>query len=81
MMKEDLCITGISDASHNQEDNSITGEMILLSSKTTEAASPIYWKSGVIRKVCTLPKAAETRVLMRMIDDGTTLARQRSWHL
>ena len=76
--KEDLCITGISDASHNQEDNSIAGEMILLSSKTTEAASPIYWKSGVIRKICTSPKAAETRSLMKLVDDSTNMMKQLS---
>ena len=43
-----------------------------------DAASPIFWKSGAIRKVCTLPKAAETRALMRLVDDGTSLARQVS---
>ena len=38
--------------------------------------SPIYWKSGVIRKVCTSPKAAETRALMKLVDNGTSLASQ-----
>ena len=50
----------------------------MLENKKTEAESPIYWKSGVIRKVCTLPKAAKTRLLMRLVDDGTSMARQGS---
>lgn len=50
----------------------------MLGNKKTEAESPIYWKSGVIRKVCTLPKAAKTRLLMRLVDDGTSMARQVS---
>ena len=37
-----------------------------------ERVSPIYWKSGVIRKVCTLPKAAETKSLMGLVDDATS---------
>ena len=32
----------------------------------------------MIRKVCTLPKVAETRALMRLMDDGTSLAGQVS---
>ena len=53
-------------------------EMIMLGNKKTENASPIYWKSGVIRKVCMSPKVAQTRTLMRLIDDGTSLARHIS---
>ena len=52
--------------------------MILLGNKKTVAASPIYWKYGVIRKVCLSPKAAETRSLMRVVDDSLCLARQLS---
>merc|ERR1711984_64939 len=37
-----------------------------------------YWKAGVIRKVCLSPKAAETRSLMRVVDDTMCLARQIS---
>ena len=75
---EDLCVIGISDASYSQEDNSVAGEMILLGSKNTNAAAPIYWKSGIIRKICMSPKAAETRVLMKIVDDGTNMSKQLS---
>ena len=54
------------------------GEIILLSNKQITAASPLYWKSGVIRKVCTSPKAAETRSLLKTVDDSTSMARQIS---
>ena len=47
--KDELGVVGISDASYHYDDNSVGGEMILLSSKQTTAASPLYWKSGVIR--------------------------------
>ena len=76
--KEDLCVVGVCDASYHHGDNSVGGEMIMLGNKKTDVVSPIYWKSGVIRKVCTLPKAAETRALMRLVDDGTCLVRQVS---
>ena len=42
------------------------------------AASPIYWKAGVIRKVCLSPKAAEMRSLIKVVDDTLCLARQIS---
>ena len=49
--KRSLCVFGIGDSSYHQDENAVTGEMILLGNKQTVAASPIYWKSGVIRKV------------------------------
>ena len=45
---------------YHQDENAVSGEMILLGNKKNMAASPIYWKAGVIRKVCLSPKAAET---------------------
>ena len=38
--------------------------------------APIFWKSGVIRKVCTSPKAAETRGIMKIVDDASNVAEQ-----
>ena len=76
--KDDLCVVGISDASYHYDENSVSGEIILLSSKKTAVASPLYWKSGVIRKVYTSLKAAETRSLMKLVDDSTKLVRQLS---
>ena len=69
---------GISNASYHQTDNAVAGEMILMGSKKSMAASPLYWRSGVIRKVCLSPKVAETRALVKTVDDSLCLARQMS---
>ncbi len=50
----------------------------MLANKKTMNVSSIYWKSGVIKRVCMSPKAAETRALMKIVDDVTNLARQVS---
>ena len=76
--KEDLCVIGISDASYHQRDHSVTGEMILLGSKTTKMATPMYWKSGVIRKVCLSPKAAETRGVLKIVDERNNMSNKLS---
>ena len=76
--KQELCVSGISDASYHQEGNAVSGEMILLGNKKNVAASPLYWKAGVIRKVCLSPKAAETRSLIKVVDDTLCLSRQIS---
>ena len=49
-----------------------------MGSRTTKIASPMYWKSGVIRKICTSPKAAETWGVMKMVDDGVNMTKQLS---
>ena len=36
----------------------------------------MYWKSGVIRKICSSPKAAETRGVMKLVDDCINMANQ-----
>ena len=54
--KEYLCVIGVRDTSYNQEDHSVAGGLILLGSRTTKIASPMYWKSEEIRKIYTSPK-------------------------
>ena len=66
------------DTSYHHNDNSVSGEMIMLGNKKIEAVSPFFWKSGIIRKMCISPKAAETRSLMRLVDDSTSMARKVS---
>ena len=65
--KDYLCVVRIGDASYHEDDNLVSGGLVLLSKK--------YWKSGVIRKVGTLHKAAETRSLVKLVDDSVSLAR------
>ena len=74
--KENLCVVGISDASYNQDGHSLAREMIMLSSKKTEMASPMYWKSGIIRKICMSLKASKTRGVMELVDDSVNLKKQ-----
>ena len=69
---------GISDASYHQENHLIVGEMILLTNKMTLAATPIYWKLGTIRKICTSLKAAETQAMMKIIDNSMNIRKQLS---
>ena len=59
----------MSDASYNQEELLVAREIIMMSNKENKNVSPIYWKSGVIRKVCTSLKAVETRGVMKVVDD------------
>ena len=76
--KEEICVSGISDASYHHDENAVSGEVILLGNKSSLAANPIYWKSGVIRKVCLSAKAAETRSMIKTVDDTSCLSRQVS---
>ena len=76
--KEDLCLIGVTDASYSQTENAVYGNLIMIGNKNTTAVSPIYWKSGIIRKVCMSPKAAETRSMIKIVDDSLCLARQIS---
>ena len=76
--KKELCIIGVCDASYHCDDKSVAGEMVILGNKETSDALLIYWKLGVFRKLCMSPKAAETRALIRLVDDGMSMARQVS---
>ena len=74
--KNYLCSIGVGDASYHQDDRSVAGEMIMLGNQRTGKTVPIYWRSGVIRKVCVSPKAAKTRSLLRLMNDGVHMAKQ-----
>ena len=50
----------------------------MMGNMRTGKAVPLYWRAGVIRKVCVSPKAAETRALLRLMDDGVHMAKQLS---
>ena len=56
----------------------MAGELIMLGNQKTGKAALLFWRSGVIRKVCMSPKAAETRSLLRLIDDGVHMGKQLS---
>ena len=50
----------------------------MLGNRKTGRAAQMYWRSGVKRKLCVSPKAAETRVLLRLMDEGVHMAKQMS---
>ena len=56
----------------------VSGGMVLLGNKWSLAVNPVYWKSGVVRKVCLSAKAAETRSMIKVVDDTLCLTRQVS---
>ena len=68
----------MNDASYHCDDRSVAGEMIMMGNKKNGKGAPLYWRSGVIRKVCVSPKAAETRALLRLMDDCVHIAKQLS---
>ena len=73
--KDELSVIGVSDASYHHDDKSVAGEFIMLRNQKTGKAAPLYWILGVIRKICISPKAAETRSMLRLIDDGVHMAK------
>ena len=60
-----MCVFGVSDASYHQEELSVCWSDV-----------NDYWKSGVIRKVCTSPKAMRTRGVMKVVDDACNASGQ-----
>ena len=65
---------GIGDASFKSDDKAIGGVMLFLSNSKMTKASPIYWKSKQIERVCHSSKDAETLNMSRMVDDATYAA-------
>ena len=74
--KEELVIFGLGDASYRNNGKSIGGHLVLLGSKNTCDAVPIFWKSKTIQKVCHSAKSAETRSLSKLVDDAVYFASQ-----
>ena len=50
--KERICVIVVSDASYHQEELLVAGERIMMGNKEKRNVSLIFWKSGVIRKIC-----------------------------
>ena len=74
--REDLVIIGLGDASYKQDDKAIGGVILLLANSLFTKASPIYWKSKQIVRVCHSSKDAETLNLIKMVDDAILTSRQ-----
>ena len=73
--KEDLVVIGLGDASYKQDDKAVGGVILLLANSSLTKASPIYWKSKQIERVCHSSKDAETLNLIKIVDDAVLTSR------
>ena len=74
--KDDLIVVSIGDASFMVEDKAIGGVLLFLAISSMTKASPIYWKSKTISRVCHSSKDAETLNVLTMVEDAIFAARQ-----
>ena len=74
--KEKLMIVGIGDASFKSDDKAIGGVLLFLANEEMTRATPIYWKSKTIARVCYSSKDAETINISKMMDDAIFAAWQ-----
>ena len=74
--KDDLKMIGISDASYKFNDKSVCGVFFFLANDRMTLASPLFWKSKQIKRVCHSSKDVETLTISRMVDDVIFTARQ-----
>ena len=65
---------GLCDASYRSDEKSVAGKIIMLGNKKTERALVMFWRSGIIRNIYHLPKAAEKWSVLRAVDDGVHMA-------
>ena len=69
-------VVGIGDASFKSDDKAIGGVLLFLANEEMTRATPIYWKSKTIARVCYSSKDAETINISKMMDDAIFAARQ-----
>ena len=67
--KEDLEVSGIGDASYKMGEKSIGGNVVLLRNKRNKKVLPLFWKSKSIQNVCHSSKEAETRNMVKLLDE------------
>ena len=68
--KEDLVVTGIGDASYKVDEKAIGGNVVLLRNMKDTRVLPVYWKSKMIRQVCHSAKEAETKNMLKLMDEA-----------
>ena len=71
-----MVIVGIGDASFKSDDKAVGGVSLFMANSKLTRASPVYWKSKQIVRVCHSSKDAETLNMTRLVDDATFAARQ-----
>ncbi len=68
--KEDLVVTGVGDASYKVDEKAIGGNIVMLRDRKSERVVPLFWKSKSIQKVCHSSKEAETKNLVKLVDES-----------
>ena len=68
--KEDLVVTGVGDASYKIDEKAIGGNIVMLRDRKSESVMPLFWKSKSIQKVCHSSKEAETKNLVKLVDES-----------
>ena len=68
--KEDLVVTGVGDASYKVDEKVIGGNIVMLRDRKSERVVPLFWKSKSIQKVCHSSKEAETKNLVKLVDES-----------
>ena len=71
--RKDLIIVGIEDASFKSEEKAVGGVFLFLANSSMTRASPLYWKSKTISRVCHSSKDAETLNISKMVDDAVRI--------
>ena len=66
--KDDLMVVAIGDASFKVDDKAIGGVLLFLVNSSMTKASPIYWKSKTISRVCHSSKDAEKLNVLTMVE-------------
>ena len=64
-----MVVYGLTDASFKTDEKSVGGTLVLLGNNVNSCVNPIFWKSKTIQKVCHSAKAAETRSMVKLLDD------------
>ena len=75
---EDMKVLAIADGAFckkEEKTKSVMGRFVFLTNKEESVVVPIVWKSKTIPIVCKSAKAAETRSIDKVIEDGIYIAR------
>ena len=73
--KEDLITFGVTDAAYSKIERPVGGSLVMLGSKKTRTAVPLFWKSKTIQKTCKSTKDAETRGMSKNVMNATFSSR------
>ena len=71
--REDLITFGVADAAYSKIERPVGVSLVMLGSKKSETAVPLFWKSKTIQKTYKSTKDAETQGLSKNVMNATFL--------